>query len=240
MEHLTGYVPDQREFAAAADRLTATAGEHGGAEPAAVAWLLGFAQSDAFGFSQTERALKFWDVLRFAADGGQGGADYGQSGGLLFQPPATAEAQTIMLSELQNAISDGLAKYLRVGVASFPKDEAGFTIARGYRSVLFSGRSLPAAFFYMSAQLLARYGHRIKPCEGCSLIMLVGRKDQRFHSQSCQISTFIRKKRAEEKTKRLAREQRKLKNAKHKKAVKKTMTGKKPKQLKGEKHGTQR
>jgi hypothetical protein len=233
MAHLTGYVPDPREFAAAAGRLTATAGEDGGTEPAAVTWLITFAQADALSFPPSVVDTTLWEALRFSADGGQGGADYGQSGGLAFRPPAALEDKRNELRTLQDVLREAVAKYLSVGVASFPKDEAGFTIARGYRSVLFSGRSLAAGFYYMAGQLLARYGHRVKHCEGCPKIMLVGRKDQRFHSKTCQIGTFVRKTRAKEKAERLAQAQRKKVKGKNRKTARTIKKGERA-------HGTKR
>jgi hypothetical protein len=199
-ELLEGSVPYLEEMDKAASRITSTFALHGGTEPAAVAWLLNFISRDVFSLKDWEREEALWNVIRFAADGGQRGADYGQSGGLTFRTPETSEQKTEALRDIQQNVVDAVDKYLKVGVASFPEDQSGFTIARGYPSLLFSGRSLRAAFFYMAAQLLARYGHRIKRCEGCPSIMLTGRKDQRFHSKICQIGTFVRKKRAEAKS----------------------------------------
>lgn len=202
-EMLEWFRLDAQEMDKAASRITSTFALHGGTEPAAVAWLLSFISKDVFTLKEWEREEALWNVVRFAADGGQRGADYGQSGGLTFQLPKTSEQKNETLRDLQQEVFNAVDRYLRVGVASFPEDRAGFTIARGYSSLLFSGRSLRTAFFYMAAQLLARYGHRIKRCEGCPLIMLTGRKDQRFHSKTCQIGAFVRKTRAKEKVAKL-------------------------------------
>ena len=201
MSYLKGFVPDRREMEKAANRITASAATHGGKEPAAVAWLLTFSLRDVFTLKDWELEEAFWNVLRFAADAGQDGTDYGQSGGMAFEITSDSAKRTELLWQVQQTLMTALRKYLSVGVASFPEGHAGFTIARGYRSLLFSGRSLETAFYYMAAQLLARYGHRIRQCEGCPIILLTGRKDQRFHSKTCQIGNFVRRKRSEEREK---------------------------------------
>jgi hypothetical protein len=218
---IEGFNPDPQEFAAAAQRLTATAGEHGGREPAAVGWLLSFVQTtDALYFPPSVVDTTLWEVLRFSADGGQEGADYAQTGGFRFPSPfsLSLEQKRVALSTLQTVVGEAVLQYLNVGVYSFPQDAAGFTITRGYPSVLFSGRSLAAGFYYMASQLLARYGHRVRICEGCPTILLMGRKDQRFHSKQCQVGTFIRKQRAGAKAARAKDQAARLAKARARKA----------------------
>lgn len=204
-EHIEVSIPPLGEFEKAAARLTADADAHGGNEPAALAWLLEFLQADVAGFSAGQCADKTWEVVRFVADAGQSQRDYGQSG-LYFQPPDTPENKMADLLVLQANTLEVVQRYLATGVADFPTGEGAFKIARGYRSVIFGGRSMKAGFYFMAAQLLARYGDRVKVCEGCPKLMLVGRKDKRYHSETCRIANFQRRKRA---TARLTQQQKK-------------------------------
>ena len=206
-EHVNVFIPDREEFEKAATRVTANAAIYGGVEPAALAWLLEFSQVDATGLSAGQRDDRIWEVLRFIADAGQTQKDYGQSG-LYFQPPDTPEKKTAALDVLQAHTLESVQRYLTTGVADFPTGEGAFKIARGYHSVIYGARSLAAGFYFMAAQLLARYGDRVKVCEGCPKLMLVGRKDKRYHSPSCRIANFVRRKRANAKAERLARQHR--------------------------------
>jgi hypothetical protein len=201
---LPSYRPDPQEFEAAAARLTATSDVHGGPEPAAVAWLLNFIQATSFAPLVIDTTL--YELVRFAADGGQRGADYGQARGtwdgcVRFQSPFSRSFEDKLqeLQLLQRMVRHAIEHYLQHGEANFPPEEGAFTIMRGVPRVLYSGTSLAGGVFFMAGQLLARYGHRVKVCEGCPRIMFMGRKDQRFHSQKCQVGTFFRKRRAEEK-----------------------------------------
>lgn len=203
-EHVEVFIPPPGEFEKAAVRLTTNADAHGGNEPAALAWLLEFLQVDVAGFSAGQCEDKTWEVLRFIADAGQARKDYGQSG-LYFQPPDTPEKKLAELLVLQAHALEVVQRYLTTGVADFPTGEGAVKIARGYRSVIYGARSLAAGFYFMAAQLLARYGDRIKVCEGCPRLMLVGRKDKRYHSETCRVTNFNRRKRAKIKAERLAR-----------------------------------
>jgi hypothetical protein len=231
---------DMENFEKAASRITATADIHGGPEPAAMAWLLKFLSTDLTMLNEWQKDEAFWNLYRFCWDGGQEAfTDFGRMGAMSLHFPESAEERTTIVAHIQRDARAALTDYVRTGIGTFPKGEAAFSVMRcEYQPLGYRGGDLASSFYYMAAQLLSRYRHRVKQCEGCPLIMLVGRKDQRFHSQSCQIATFFRKKRAKKKAERLARAQRKQMKAKRKKAAKKTVKGKKPKQRKGGKHGT--
>jgi hypothetical protein len=205
-EDVDVFIPDQEEFGKAAKRLTANAATYGGEEPAALAWFLDFLQARVEGFSAGQRDDKMWEILRFIADGGQAQKNYGQSPALYFQPPDTPENKMAALDVLQAHAIEVVQRYLTTGVADFPIGEGAFKIARGYHSIIFGARSLTAGFYFMAAKLMARYGERVKICKGCRRLMLVGRKDKRYHSESCRISDFVRRKRANAKVERLARQ----------------------------------
>lgn len=216
---------DMENFEKAASRLAATAAYDGGTEPAALAWLLTFLSAkdtDAVRLNEWQREEAFWNVYRFAFDGGQiERTDFSRMGAISLTYPETAAERTQMMAQIQRDARATLTDYIKTDVGTFPKGEAAFSVMRqGNQPLGYRGGDLASSFYYMAAQLLSRYRHRVKQCEGCPLIMLAGRKDQRFHSQSCQILTFVRKKRAKEKAERLAREQRKqMKAKKNKKAA---------------------
>lgn len=195
----------------AAGRLTGTAVYDGGSEPAALSWLLKFlsdSDREVTQLNDWQREEAFWETWRFAWDGGQGPfTDIGRLGATSLSYPQTDAERAALVADIQKNARAALTDFVTTGVGTFPKMEAAFSVMRqGSLPLGYRGGTLAASFYYMAAQLLARYRHRVKPCEGCHLVMLVGRKDQRFHSQACQIGTFIRKKRAAEKTARLARE----------------------------------
>ncbi len=202
---------DMDNFEKAASRITASTAYDGGTEPAALAWLLTFLavkDKDAVRLNEWQREEAFWNVYRFAFDGGQTErTDFSRMGAINLSYPETAAERTTMMAQIQRDARAALTDYVRTGVGTFPKGEAAFSLMRhGNPPLAYRGGDLASSFYYMAAQLLSRYRHRVKQCEGCPLIMLIGRKDQRFHSQSCQILTFVRKKRAKEKAERLAKE----------------------------------
>lgn len=244
LRELATFIDQVDHLEKAAIRITATEANDGGKGPAAVAWLLKFLGKDPVKLKAREREDAQWDVARFALDGGQGSLDYGSQanwgmGAFGLHYPETAADWMTTLNLLQFNCSEAVWAYLTRGEATFPALEGTVAIFNGESSPRYRGEDLASGFYYMAAQLLSRYGHRVKSCEGCPTIMLIGRKDQRFHSQSCQIGTFIRKKRVEEKAARLAHAQRRQK-AKPIKGVRKSAKGKKLKQKKGGKHGQKR
>lgn len=201
---LESFKRDLENMQKAVTRLTVTTPYDGGTEPAALSWLLNFLSAPDRDLSQLntwQQEETFWEAWRFAWDGGQGPfSDLGQIGARELPYPATAAERTALAAEIQHNARAVLTDYVTTGVGTFPKVEAAFSVMReGNLPLCYRGGTLAASFYWMASSLLARYRHRVKKCEGCSLVMLVGRKDQRFHSQACQIGTFIRKKRAAEK-----------------------------------------
>jgi hypothetical protein len=225
---------DMENFEKAASRITATSAYDGGTEPAALAWLLTFLSLDIATLNEWQRDEAFWNVFRFCFDGGQGwSTDFARQGARELHWPVTATDRTNTVEQIQRDARTALADYIQTGVGTFPKGEGAFVVfVRGNPRLRYGGADIGSMFYYMAAQLLSRYADRVKQCEGCPLIMLVGRKDQRFHSQSCQILSFVRKKRAKEKAARLAREQRKEMKAKHRKKARANKGG--------TRHGTKR
>ena len=215
---LDAFKRDTQNYQKAASRITATAAFHGGPEPAAVAWLLSFLAHDVATLNEWQRDEAFWNVLQFTIDGGQGWfTDLGILGATDVTYPDDATDRMMVLARIQKATRACLTDYLTKGVGTFPEGEGSFVISGVYRMAHYNGGDLAASFYYMAAQLLSKYKRRVKRCEGCPLLMLVGRKDQRFHSQSCQIATFVRNKRAKDKAARLATEAAKELRARRKK-----------------------
>jgi len=232
---LERFTRDTENFQKAESRITATTDIHGGPEPAAVAWLLKFLSADLTTLNEWQKDEAFWNVFRFCFDGGQGwSTDFGRMGALGLQYPETAAERTKVVGQIQREAQAVLLEYLKTGVGTFPKGEGAMVVlARGNPTLRYSGTGLYSAFYWMAAQLLSRYGHRVKRCEGCPTIMLTGRKDQRFHSKTCQIGTFVRKTRAKEKAERLAQVHRKKVKGKNRKTARTIKKGERA-------HGTKR
>lgn len=195
----------------AAIRITASTAPDGGTEPAAVAWLLRFLRDDLEALTAQQQEETQWDVARFSLDGGQGVLAYGSKAGwgmgaFGLKYPETVADWLTTLKELQHDCREVLDAYLYRGEGMFPAVNGTVGIFNGESLPRYRGEDLASGFYYMGAQLLSRYGHRVKRCEGCMRTMLVGRKDQRFHSQSCQVASFNRSKRANDKADRLAKE----------------------------------
>lgn len=195
----------------AASRIIASAAHDGGREPAAVAWLLRFLSTDLVTLKAWQQEEAQWDVARFSLDSGQGVLDHGSTanwgmGAFGLRYPESAADWLTTLQELQQICREILDTYLYRGEGLFPALNGTVCIFKGESSPRYRGEDLASGFYFMAAHLLSQYGHRVKRCEGCSVLMLTGRKDQRFHSQSCQVASFFRNRRAKDKADRQAKE----------------------------------
>ena len=186
------------EWSKAAKRLTQAHLEHGGRAPAALAWGVDFAQLSLAELSAGQRSDKAWEISRFSFDGG-----------LVFtgdnmQPDTKIlgfgiESTTIgpisldSMARIQKTVRSALNAFLDDGTTTFPPIEGSFTVTNSRTSdqgrVRFGG-SLEATFYFMVGQLLAHYGGLLRRCNKCGTLVLVGRKDKRYCSQSCQIADW--------------------------------------------------
>jgi len=97
------------------------------------------------------------------------------------------------MTHLQKTVRTALNAFLDNGAATFPPIEGSFTVTNSRTSdqgrVRFGG-SLEATCYFMVGQLLAHYGGLLRRCNKCGKLVLVGRKDKRYCSQSCQIADW--------------------------------------------------
>jgi len=188
------------EWMKAARRLTAFSGEHGGREPAVLAWLADFAQLSLEELSEGQRGDKTWELARFSFDGG-----------LVFtfdnQSPDTKmldfgiKSMTIgavsfeSMTRIQETVRTALNAFIDNGAAEFPPIEGSFTVTNSrtndHGRVRFGG-SMEATGYFMTVQLLAHYGGRLRRCKGCHRITLVSRQDKTYCTQACQIASWKR------------------------------------------------
>jgi hypothetical protein len=190
------------EWIKAGERITATRALHGGKEPAALAWLLAFTQKAVSGLSGAEYAVLLWEVRRFSFDGGIIGPDDPASAivqhGTVIS--LTDENSRPTIERLQTALRTAIEEFLTNGMATLSIDGQIVIHSQsrgpgGFQGVHFEGRNTESSVYFMASHLLGRYGDRIRKCEGCGTLILAGRRDKRFCSQTCQVSTFIRLKR---------------------------------------------
>ena len=188
------------EWTKAAQRLTQSSGEHGGREPAVLAWLTNFAQLSLEELSEGQRSDKAWEISRFAFDGGLVFTGDNMQPGV---KPLNFGIQTTQIeplspervTHLQKTVRTALNAFIDNGASTFPPIEGSFTVTNSRTSepgrVRFGG-SMEATFYFMAGQLLAHVGGRVRRCLGCPRITLVSRQDKTYHSQACQVARWKR------------------------------------------------
>jgi len=186
------------EWSKAAKRLTQAHLEHGGREQAVLAWVVDFAQLSLEELSEGQRSDKAREISRFSFDGGLVFSHDNMQPGLkpLDFGIETTKIEPIFpdrMTHLQKTVRTALNAFLDNGAATFPPIEGSFTVTNSRTSdqgrVRFGG-SLEATCYFMVGQLLAHYGGLLRRCNKCGKLVLVGRKDKRYCSQSCQIADW--------------------------------------------------
>ena len=193
---------ESEELAKAGLRIMEQRSLYGGARAASLAWALAFFQEDAERYSFGECCDRWWEVRRFALDGGVGPEDRltgmdrvrHRLPGRLASPvdeirPYPGPGDRDMLATLQGAGLAGIREYVRTGRATTGTIPLNFTITKDRRGVLVNGDT-PFAFEYQLIHLLDALGSRVKQCRRCKRMFLAGRSDKEFCSGTCQALTW--------------------------------------------------
>jgi hypothetical protein len=198
------FINEQRrqadEFTKAAARILTQRGVHGGARPAALAWLLHFVQEDATTYSFGAFSDRWEEVKRFSVDGGLGPGEpplSNQEAVLLQLPgrhanpftatrsfPGPSEKDTLIT--LQQVIKGDINSYLNDGSATTFELRIKLKVAKNASSVMVQSNDLSIGFQYQVFHLLAEIGPQIRKCRRCRRLFLAGRKDREFCSGTCQ------------------------------------------------------
>jgi hypothetical protein len=186
------------EWMKSAKRLTASSGEHGGREPAIMAWLADFAQLSLEELSEGQKGDKAWELARFSYDGGLGppfdnlSSDRKDFG---IKSSTIGALSLDNLTRIQKMVRTALNAFIDNGSADFPPIEGSFTVTNSRIDepgrVEFEG-NMEATICFIMAQLLAHYGGRLRRCLWCHRITLVSRQDKTYCSQACQIARWKR------------------------------------------------
>jgi len=150
--------------------------------------------------SEGQRGDKVWELARFSFDGGLVHTfdnltpdtkilDFGIKSMMI--GPVSLDSMT----RIQGTVRTALNAFIDNGTAEFPPIEGSFIVTNSrtndHGRVQFGG-SMEATFYFITVQLLAHYGGRLRRCKGCHRITLVSRQDKKYCSQACQIARWKR------------------------------------------------
>ena len=177
------------EFTKAGARIQRQRGVYGGSRPAALAWLLTFAQEDARTYSLGELSDRWEEVKRFAHDGGLGFAEPPLSNQAGARPviPGPRDKHTILM--LQQELKAYLDIYIEHGEVRTNGVTIDMLVRRAPPGLSVNADAHPA-FLYQAFHLLGEIGQRIRKCRRCQKLFLAGRSDKTFCSGTCQATKW--------------------------------------------------
>jgi len=192
------------EFNKAARRILAQRRVYRGARPAALVWLLTFAQDDVTKYSFGEWADRWAEVKRFALDGGLGlvGATLSNQDGVRptlpgrFASPFTATrsfpgpGEKEIFITLQQDIKGDLDAYVDQGSATTFDLTIKPKVGKDAPRISVQSKDYSIGFQYQAFHLIGELGPRIRKCRRCQRLFLAVRSDKKYCAGTCQAMTW--------------------------------------------------
>jgi ribosomal protein S27AE len=191
------------EFRKAGERIRKQRSLYKGARPAALAWVVEFAQREIDTYSLGELSDRWEEVKRFSLDAGVG-QDDPQSiratrvrntlPGRLANPfteirQSPGSAERAFLQMLQQELNAYLGLYVSQGEVRTNGVVLDLVVRKG-SSMMAISADLHPSFLYQFFNLLADFGANIKTCRRCPRLFLAKRSDRQWCSGTCQVTQW--------------------------------------------------